>query len=1607
MLISNSGFLTGNGLDYLPGIGGASLGIFNGFVRSAAPNQSGKYGLVYSKTSPDLEKVDVNDFNLTYFYGYKDISTTYFSGNFNTPTSELYETCHGQRNESFAYRNFYPAYYRYGYFEQPWNNISTRTSILSSYGVDPLTNKVLKRLTPSSSNTAQDFANGLSINLTEYHQLNGINPINCGPGVKIENCDPTISPIQSFRYLYYDCPQDITVKSPAYQEAEIKWNPGDGNYHVGAGLFNYSPIPNVLDNIGSYDLNDSCAGSSDVSVYNNSKCPAIIFETDSSSLRGSNSLLPDYVANVTAGFGPLGLGGNGVGNFVDGPGAGGQQVANEDWWYWHFSYKENSQTFPFNNNSQDGAFIDSPTKTITNADGSISTITNSKSKGGNAAIQTFVSQIAQENWYWDHRLCPDFPKFLPWTFGGTIFACPETYFEVPYYSAIEKFGFYGTRFLNSQGSLIDETGKYLTGCNEDQNPLSYNAGQYGNDIYDSLLEIASLQRKYSDYYAGNKGLVLALNYDIMITDSSFYSFSGSVADGLKKLHDIFWNDFKYSGIGSPYLKLAWMNDAPKIKNVDGFLSINTSGYLRNVIPKEYLYTNNLYDEVFPSINLSSSASSFINKYSKYVVLNTSLDLDTIFYSYISTGQTYILEKRAYAHQINGYPVDLFPLNRIYYTSDTPSGYQKANWSASSFNTKALPQIERKYFQGYYSDPKAFLIDKSKIQVAGTVDGDVYNSTDNPYGFNPGFFNTINSNKFDFGRQFIRTSSVNIYDKKSSSLFSHTGLSLLGYNEIGKFDGNFSCFNPIFVQQPADVICKIGQAPTFRALAVDYHTLPEDKIKGSRWPEINYWAQKLKLVDSKDKSLYPLVYKWGRVPIENKSQYYMGDLTGIDWASRTGEWCCIESDGLPTCTLIHPKLCHPSLTGISFSVTPGAGLDSVSYLQGSIKGLDDSYLYFCLVSGRFGIRRSELSNLIIDDILTLDISFKNASPKSFAPKLVLSSLDRNNAVIKIPLETNTNVGSFYGLAPDPLQISERSLAERRTANALGCLPSWSPCCNDNKKRPMSAVGYSSWTYSWQPANVQDLPMLNSSYGKTIGYGGLVSFTTVLSQSQGESLYGRTHLPKVKNGAYIGEYQGIPFDLFLNGSTKTKHWSVDEIAWATDTTQQGIPFNNGDIVSALYPPSDGAFRYKSYPTEQSDQSYGKGHWQFSNNLGLVKRLGYLDVPDDGSSWDGKDSNGQILINFSYSLKDKGKLLSNIKKSLAPYPGGSAIWRKSSLGRHMAFFVEGFDSFYTLCGNKKKEFVKNLSFVAPGLRVGNAGFQYAWIGQPNSSYLSRQILPGPYAYFWKVNKHNRDRNGNGMPLGMYSYGTDAFYSMMYDIPAVYGLHVLSNRHGTNSAKIARIKAIRDSFFTSSSQAIGNGGVKYKNRFEFNSSDNVDKSTYWCGIPNGNAGYSCSGVIPVGDTPQEYCDYPNLTIDISSNPDLSIYDCSPEQVKAGACFHPCLSLRYDQGIIPGGKKLNLFGNGINGTGPTRVIGDASYDNVSVGDDKVLGPKYTPWSQSLDAFLSSSLNSKIEQYKSIDPCNGGGSDHCNYITPTAWIGNTQKAFSNINYMNTLISNFS
>lgn len=1610
MNFSITGF-TGSGLiQYSPSTGGANSGAFRGVVRSQSPESRNPYGLNFTQTAPysDLRDVDITDPNREnpYLYGYKNFAAPYFSGDYTTPSTYLYETCHGIRKDGSTLRNFYPAYYRYGFFEAPWGTNPTRTTALQNFFLDGLTEK--RTLAYSDLNNAKLFSPGLELTTSEYHQLNGINPINCGGGKSPDNCDPRTAAIQHFRYLYYECPGDITAKSSSYQEAELKWLPGNGlsyatsgntGFLVGGGLYNNAPIPTIFETHGDYQQGDTCSGPNEKNLYSLNTCPAMTLEGKVSPLRGGNDLLAGYVANAIAGFGGLGLGGNGKGGYTSAIGEGAQDLGNEDWWYWYFVFKENAETFPFNNNPDPNS-SNSSTKNIVNSDGSVTAVTSYKVKGNNQAIQTFVSKIAQESWYWEHRLCADFPKFLPWTYGGTIFAHPETYFEVPYYSAIGKFGFYGMRFLNTLGTMVDETGAFSSGCDSTNNPFeNSNSATHSDEIYDRLIKTASLQRKYNDFFAGNKGLFLALNYNFLTGDRLYSGLDSTTKSGILKLHDKYWIDCHYKerveNTSYPYLLSAWIYDIPRLREDGKYIDILETGYGRTGVPDSYLYSNRLYEQVFSNENLLSvNDKAFLDKYGKYIALGTSGAFNTGSYSYMYKAQKATLEKRSVGHEINGLPVDLFPLNRIYYSTDNSSNYLTGTYSTSKLNVKSLQQVPRNYFQGYYSPNSGNFLALGNLNT--------FDAFGSPYGFNAGFYHSREF-KMSPQRSFSRIKSGELlHNIVTSGVMAVSGLYLLGYNEIGKLDGNFSCFTPIFVQQPTDVICKIGQTPTFRALAVDYHTIPEDKIEGARWPEINYWTKKLKLVDLDDKLLYPISYKWGRFPIAEASNYNLGQLSGVTWADRTGDWCGLESDGSPEFTLIHPKECRPSLTGYSASTTAGMPKDFAPFVQGCKTGIDDQYQYFCMVSGRFGIRRSEPVNLIIDDTLSLDISFKNASPQFFNPVLVFHSFDGQNVYTPIVLSTDATP-EFFGFDSNKNAIPELAMGERRTASAVGCLPSWQPCCDENKIRTMGMIGYGAWNYTWQPASIQDLPLLSSNWGQVIPYGGLVSFFTRLTQAQGDALYGRVHLPKSQTGNFIGEYAGVPFDLYLNQSIKVKHWAVEESAWATDNTKEGIPFGDGTIVSALYPPSEGAYKYNSYPYRTSAQSYGKGHWQFSNNLGLIKRLGYEDVVGKTSSWDGKDQRGQTLLSYSWTIKDKDKLFSNIKSSLRNYPGGlNAGWRKSSLGRHMAYFVEGFDAFYILCGNKKKEFVKNLSFVAPGLRVGNAGFQYAWVGQPNSSYLSRQTMPGPYAFFWKLNKHNRDKNGNGMPLGMYAYSTDGPYTMMYDLPAVYGLYLKSNRQDDNQEKIDKLKELRKLAVSGDASYIKKGATVWKQKFEFNSTETFDGATHWCGSPFGGNGNSCKDVYPMPGTDANYCLYPSYATSVASKPDLDVYECPTQGIKNNTCFPPCLSLRYDQGILPGGKQLDMFGKNSQFQ-PEKIVSQANYD----GTNRILGPAWTPWSQYLNEFLPNRLKSSLKKYQSIDPCNGGGSDHCNYVTPTVWLGSAQKGYSNINYMNSLIRRFS
>lgn len=1597
--------------------------------------------------------------------GYNLGNSSYETGS--TP-SFIHEVCHGLRDEGYQNYNFYQSFYPYGNIHSPWGHLFTNTTIFGEFKtkaspdgegekIDPTLPKKLSESKPLRA--IKQVAPQLTS--TEYHQLFGINAVKCPKGKGCNTSAPT-----QITYPYYECPKNKD-SSPQFAEAEIAWIPGSlstegGKLHakIGGGFYNNNPIPSFFDSHFYVSSPDFCEPQRRlINAYNNFSCPAYLFERGLGAMRGSNGLLPDYVQNVNDQFFRA--------NWVDGLGAG-TQVINESFWFWHFIYKENAENFPFDE---------------------------------------FNSQIADGDWYWKHRNCPEYPSSLPWSFGGGVFAYPESFFEVPYYSSLGKFGFYGTRFLNGKGTLLSKVdANTYPGCGEKTNPLSYSKGSNNTfDTYDKLLTIAKNQELYSNFYINNRGLIIALNYETVIKSYDWTGENGGfslqgIKSGYKACYDFYTGKLGYAG-HSKGLKGFWL-DLNRVPNASELINGTSANFsfsnINNIDPLSGLYklekdllSNAIYQKyITPYLGPSSSVSNANNRFSNYVVdekryeNDVQYSIDEGFYSGLNERQLAALRARAYTSNLIDNPIDLFPLNKIVYSSESISGFIKdadeaskgvlINGFNSSFNS--VPSVGRFYFYGAYANQK----DSSYLTTGNGAMGDnmlsdSFRKDENNYGYGGLFpknqYITTDLFKPDYlvkqfpisgwvtspGDTYSESRLSNIQEKnfgESATAF------FLGYNGVGKLKGNYSCFSPIFVQQPTNIVCKVGQAPQLRCLAVDYHTIPEDKMKGGRWPEINYWVDKLKLNSesfyeddlvngntirneqsgiindqffrgykkSKKKLLYPLGYKWGRIKKDSVYSFNIGALSGVEWSNSTGSWCCAEGDK-ETCTIIHPFECIPPLTGSTIKLTPGEAYPNMEFIQGVKKEpwldhlgqtqyADKDYYYFCLTSGRFGMRRSEKAELVIDDVLKFDVSFKNPSSYSFKPSLVFTAPDGTK--IKIP--GKNDVVNYFGFQPNELAIREEVLSDRRTPNHVGCLPSWKPCCSNAKLRTLGTNGYSSWNVTWSPPAILDIPVLKSIYGYVLQFGGIINFEKTLTQKEGELLYGTYPLPQVSNGNFIGNYKGIQMDLELGEGLMVSHWSVDESAWATDNSKEGIPFKAGsnDIVSALYPPSEGV-KWQKYPTDTAEQRYGKGHWQYSNNLGLIKKLGSNDL-DNISEKVNQDEitssiDGSVVLRFSYALKNKEKLLKDIKQSLTNVPCGAAGWKPGSLGRQMAYFVEGFGTFYELCGDKKKDFVKNLSYAAPGIRVGNAGFQYSFLGQPNSSYLTRESLYGPYAYMWKFNRHNRDRNGNGMPLGMYAYSSNGPYSMMYDLPSVYGLYAFDasktkskNRNRKNIETIKDIKRI-----------IWEENQASPIKFEFNSTDD-EYGTRWCGIPLGSIAWRCEGDapkktedgLPFNDTPTWFCKYTDYASSLANSPDLSIYTCTDEQLSNNTCFHPCLSLRYEQGILPGGKSLDFFGVGHNPPGTNKnslnkqadkISSYAGYDYDEDRNGKmVLGPISTPWADTLAGLVGRSK--RHTNYLSIDPQHGGGCDHCNYVTPTAWLGTTQKIYGNTNYFKNLLDVF-
>lgn len=1545
-------------------------------------------------------------------------SFSYISGADSSPSSQsgylyynistpIFGACHGFGKDESVWRegyNFYNAFHPEGYISPPYGqNISIFKS--NTDGVAAL----------SENGNCPDLTS------IEYNDIIGISS-------KVDHsvdasADGLIPDSDSFiNSPAIACPQDLSVNY-YWHELQYKIIGGTAASIGGNTFFNTNPIPTALDMVdikvgNRYKATPSGLGnrqtlmtidfskdgkpvpnylvSYQANKLNNRMCSATIAENRVSNGIIERSLLldsPDVLSN---------------------PSKGTFEV--DAWWHiYHFLFKENSDGFPFTNDY----------KSASKGQDNVDYVGLAKTPNtANYGSKLFDYILSDHDHYWENRQCPNVVDFLPYTFGGAIYACPSYHFDVPYYAALNKFGFYGTRFLNGCISLeliyslsgdsvkhpnaIEIPSGYSYVLPDEEEPDNDKGVAYSNSKYDNLLLIAKLEQNSSDFYALNKSLFFWANSGLIFNDSSYQY----LIDKYQNFHTLLVNCFGELPVVFPNGRSDLLTKSSWVISGDAFDIYYSGSPIYSLSNNEnYKYFSNEIPKIM-SDDDGSIWKSLESKYG-YAFLTSLNKPDTGFYKALENKRNKRFQDRYLENYIHGNPIDLYPTNKILFGFDQAKNYiESPDWGKklatfgknSDFTDTGL---NRRYFLGAYLDGE----DLTGISnFAGIIANTVKNSS-----FYPGYFNSPSKTIDIPKRNYIPVITGNIYSGDQSltnqSIINGQnalpyGWLAIGYNEIGRIQNNFSCFTPIFVQQPLQTVhCKIGQSPTFRCLAVDYHTIPEDKMN-NRYPEIMYWMRKLKISNNnnaefpsnKSTNKYPLSYKWYRIKKSDCNNDFKNFIVSGDFAIKNagdiyhdalgsskvvpsdpaGDWCCLEGDG-PICTLIHPTKCNPVFTpnntwSHKYALNPvtahlyqdakknnfymdfkkGASIIGGSDVSAnnSSASADDKYYYFCMARGRFGVRISEPSELFIDKKLQFDVSIQNGANASFS--IPISLEDGNGNVIEME---PSSVEKYGGFSRDDDFVPENVIEMKIPPPNRGFGDVYS-------YKFVGTWKYGGTLQSYTPGTLIDTRGLRETWHRVLHYGPLIKYSKELSQSDGDMLYGKYHYPQCNKGDYQSNNQkGIKVNVkdMVHWSTMQKPIAYNRGGGEKDNSSAGygVKWNKLGNAGELYIPTN-----HSNNANTVTVSPGIGQWQYGNNLGTIHSFGYKSPQSDLE---------QTPVQLT--PQEFEKLKNNL---LTSAPGGSCGWNKYALGRNMAYWIEGFSSFYIFCDPLKKKNVTNYNYMGPGLRQTNSSIQYFWLGNPENGYLSRYPMFGPYAYQWKYNRHNRDRNGNGISEGFYSYGWGTNYSLMYDTPAIYGLF---RKYGQSKKDIAGIDAARREVF-------GNNLYDVKNkRF---------------GFTMGDGGARRYGDIWIGNktdtsTPNPTKDYVISGESFAWDVEINLYGCADDDLKNGDCFDPCISMRYANGLVPGGKHQNAASNAPAGNGYRIVANNPVINNEAVEETYSIsgvffrGPFGTPHHKYLKS-IGKELNG-------FSPCFDGGADHCNYITPTINIGTSSYFEKSVLYL--------
>ena len=354
----------------------------------------------------------------------------------------LYETCHGQEHV-FKLKtggfNFYQAFHPMGYFSPPYGEVIT----LAEKGL---------------CGCEMEVGSCSTLTIEEYNQMHGLVSANVNSSTNLDpvniGSNPINSKIAPVNAPYEECPPE----NPSlffFEEVEFEFAGGTFAGGVVGNPYNHNPIPTSLDfsemklssryritkpdqsgplritgvgnttgeititsnygtgeTAGQEGINNELSLNNKLSYHGLCNAASLEQNTANHMNKGGSLDLTNYdpagplnAASVAPTF-----------NY-------------RDFEYWDFTFKENNDYLPFatSHKSYD-------------LEKSISPRVSSR------GTQLLDSSKADYDHWWENRQCPEVVDFLPWTYGATIYDCPRNYFEVPYYAAKGKFGFYGARF---------------------------------------------------------------------------------------------------------------------------------------------------------------------------------------------------------------------------------------------------------------------------------------------------------------------------------------------------------------------------------------------------------------------------------------------------------------------------------------------------------------------------------------------------------------------------------------------------------------------------------------------------------------------------------------------------------------------------------------------------------------------------------------------------------------------------------------------------------------------------------------------------------------------------------------------------------------------------------------------------------------------------------------------------------------------------------------------------------------------------------------------------------------------------------------------------------